>query len=421
MNDKRLPPTGMATPSDTIFPEARDTLLQHLNSVYALAQAVTPHAEAATTLTTQTFQQAFDLLATEPTARPATVSDKQWLFQLLMEVRRTTPPDDSTPPIPLYALRHQLAEEFVERTFPRVFATLPGGLRVLLLLCEVEGLSCTEAGQVLGMEPEEACERLKQAKTAAEASLRSEATMRERHLLNSSLHGDWLTHALRHTVTHDLTTLAPTLFPSLLDAAAQTSPESEPQEVASPSSRHERRSRVVQYSFVVLLLLSAGFLAYIAASLLQRNPETNLIVLSAQEADRINPMLSTTNPGQAEEFIREQLQWRLTLPSIEQATLLGVGILDITEGVSVPVFLYQDNQTQEPITLYTYTYALLQRHPDRLQLAPDIRRQIETDHHFDLHDLGEAKVLVWRNQDDIFVAVIPTDAASLRERIIFPS
>lgn len=413
----------MARSPDALSPDLRDALLQHLTSVYALAQSVSPHAEAASHLTAATFQQAFEQLSDDPQARPESMSDKQWLFHLLMQVRRATPAEESaTPPVPLYALRHQLAGNYVERTFPRVFATLPGGLRVLLLLCEVEGLSCAEAGQILGLSKDEACERLKQARTAAESSLRNEATLRERHLLDTSLAEDWLRTALRRTVAEDLASVPPTLVPILMDAAAQpvAPPQIKKPEIHAPEAT-PTTSRAVHIGFAALLILTAGLIGYVATTLLERAPETNLIVLSAQQADTVNPILTTTNPGQAEAFVQEQLQWRLTLPSIEGATLHGVGILDITSGASVPVFLYQDDGTEASITLYAYTYALLNRNQDQIQLAPDILRQIETDRHFDLHDLGEQKVLVWRSRDDIFVAVTTTDAATLRERIVFPS
>ena len=155
--------------------------------------------------------------------------------------------------------------------------------------------------------------------------------------------------------------------------------------------------------------------------MLERPPETNLVVLSAEQADAIRPVITTTRPAEAEQFVADQLQWRLTLPSIDQATLKGVGLIELTENMQVPVFLYRDDLTGDPLTIYAYTYALLNRHEDRLQLAPDVLRQIQDDRHFDLHDLGEQRVLVWRHRDDIFVAVTLGEAEALQERIVFPT
>ena len=109
------------------------------------------------------------------------------------------------------------------------------------------------------------------------------------------------------------------------------------------------------------------------------------------------------------------------MPGIDGAVLSGVAIVEIAPAVEIPAFIFQDPASDGRITLYAYTYALLDRYETRLQLERDILQQIQNERHFDLHDLGENKVLVWRNRDEIYVAVTTGEAESLRDRISFPS
>ncbi len=88
------------------------------------------------------------------------------------------------------------------------------------------------------------------------------------------------------------------------------------------------------------------------------------------------------------------------------------------------MFLYDDalDETDDgAITLYVFSYALLDQHKEHIQLEPEILRQIQDDEQFDLHDLGRRNALVWRNRDDIYVAVTPGAPEALRKRIVLPS
>jgi hypothetical protein len=112
---------------------------------------------------------------------------------------------------------------------------------------------------------------------------------------------------------------------------------------------------------------------------------------------------------------------RITIPSINEATLQGVSIREVADDADVPVLLFQDIASGKSITIYVYSYAFLDRHERRLVLERDILRQIEAEGNFDLHDLGETKALIWRYRDDIFVAITSGDAEELRGRISPPT
>ena len=113
------------------------------------------------------------------------------------------------------------------------------------------------------------------------------------------------------------------------------------------------------------------------SSILIREYDGNLLTLSASKASHIETVHATTDLSDAEQFVMQQLQWRLSLPDIAEGELTGVGISEIADQVRVPVFLYRDDAApnNEFITIYAFTYALLDEFADRIQLE---KRHLES-------------------------------------------
>ena len=65
-----------------VLTEHHETLLQHLESVYLLAQTVSPDATVAAELVEATYMQAF---VTRP-LNHIDHDDKRWLFRMLMHI-----------------------------------------------------------------------------------------------------------------------------------------------------------------------------------------------------------------------------------------------------------------------------------------------------------------------------------------------
>ncbi len=432
--------------SDASQTDRRALLLAHLDSVYALAQAVAPDAERAARLVEDTYVQA---LATLPPGRPPE-DDKRRLLHLMMQVHReqaafpepTAEAGAEPPAKAMHAFRRRLAEEIADSALPAVFAALPEAQRLILLLCEVEDFPCSDAAFVLDLDAEAACRRLEQARAAVLAALHEGASAHQRRLMESGLPEDWLRHALRRTAAAAFRPAPPSLHPSITKAAEArppSPPEAPPLEPPPPEpprlSLPEERladalprpaafgARLGRFALALLLVTAIGLIGYFASRSFERPAETNAVTLSVQKADDVSLTFRTGSPEQAEEFVQGRLGWRLTLPSIDEATLIGVGIREPASGVAVPVFLYEDagGAATPPIALYVYSYALFDRYRDRIQLEPGILRQIQEEQRFDLHDLGERQVLVWRHRDDIYLAVTSGDAEALRQRIVFPS
>lgn len=427
----------------------REALLVHLQSAYLLARVLTQDEDRAMQLVENTYTQAFVMLP------PHQDDDdtRHALLHLLTQIHQEQKPldtDGSTPAADvdetLQSVRRHLAEDITARTLPVVLSTFSHQQRLVLLLCEVEGFSCSEAAPLLHLDEATACEALAQARETLKGDFRSELTKREQNLVATSLPKGWLGGALRQAFNTTFGPVPATIRPTLLEAQVAQPVADAPEEADAPAehtrpdaddlprlpmprvrtlpkpARKGLSPAIRRGLLVTLLIVAVGLMGYFASRSVEEIPETNLITLSVNQANDLTATFPTSSLRQAEEYVRGNLGQRLTLPTIDGATLTGVSVRKPAPDVSVPAFFYQDEREEgQTLVLYVYNYALLNQFEDRLSLEPDILRQIQEEQRFDLHDLGERQVLVWRNRDDIYVAVTPGDAEALRHRILFPS
>ena len=408
-------------------PDRFSALLDHLDRLYAFAQVLTSDAEQAERLVEATYRRAAEHTPSEAASEGAA---KARLFQIMLEEARTST-SGAVPPKGLTAYRESLATAFLNRALPAAFVALPLQERIVLVLCEGEGLSCAQAGEVLDVDPAEACHRLETARAVLMNLLRASTRPVERSLLETSLPEHALKNALQRVVQDGFAPLPPTLRPALV---AQE-PALSVQAPARPPDRNRRppqpaaerapgalRKRLQRGGVALAIILVSGLLGYLFSSPPpERGANASVVTLAVERARGADLVLRTDAADRAERFVHNHFGQRLTVPAIAEATLSGVGVEKIADEASVPVFVFYDEITGQSITLYAYSYAFLQQHQDQVELEGDILRQIEDDAHVDIHDLGENKVLVWRHRDDIYVAVTQGNAESLRQRISFPS
>ena len=422
--------------------DLRENQLQHLERLYSLAQVLTVDAQEAVKLVEATYDRA-QSVALE---KRGDMNEKAWLLRLMLQIYRSPSHllDSDISSLDVAdetvigadtlheGFRRRLVEQLIDRALPAVFVMLPEQERLLLMLCEVDLFSCEEAADILGSDPESALDRLEEARNHLTETLLTNATALERYLLDTHLPPNWQNRALRTLDAEAFLPLPPTLRPAILSSENvipgeqrqryKTDEQSTGKTSAQASSRsRSKRNKFKHFVISSLVIAIAGLLAYTLSSLLQKEPDTNLLTLSAGIVDHLDITFRTNSPEQAERYVYDRLDWRLIIPGIDQTTLVGVCISEIVQGIEVPVFLFNDVMSNERITLFVYSYALLDRLNDRVALGRDILRQIEESGHFDLYDLDAEKVLVWRNQDEIYIAVTTGDAETLRQRIFFPS
>ncbi|MEX0820614.1 MAG: hypothetical protein WD021_00590, partial [Rhodothermales bacterium] len=408
-----------------------DALSGHLDALFELAQVVTSDVEEAISLVEQTVrrarQEGVAVAAMDPGSREQA---RIALYRILLDAHAKRSPwtegsgeygaDTDASDTSTASFAGRLAEQFVDAAVPGAFATLDAEQRILLLLCDVQAMSCTEAGRVLNVDGDAACERLDRARLALSESVYVQATPVERRLIETGLSDDWRHRALRRMAESELSAIPPTVQPSLLDEASG---------VSGPSSSSSKGERVTgrrdgkrgmqaiarRAAAVLVVIALAGLVGYGLSYMTRSEPDANLISLSAGQAGEVDLAFQTTSAEQAERFVRDRLDRRIVIPDIEGASLQGISIRAVAEGAEVPVMVY--GGPSQDIVVYVYSYAFLDRHRGSVELSSDVLNQIEEEGHFDLHDLGETKALVWRHRGDIYIAVTDGDAEALRDRI----
>lgn len=410
--------------------------LRHMDALFALAQVLTLDAEKASRLVETTYLHAHGQKGHERLA----LEDRRYLLQLLLQIYR----HQQDAPKQLFAVesenesnvsrspsqdsfKQRLLDHFLRQAVPVAFATMDHTDRIVLTLCDVERLSCADAALIVGGDSDAVCNQLETARETLRNIVAKNAPPAEALLLEQTDTREWIPTTLRRTVKSEFTALPPTLEPRIKSSIFKDQSNSDglvganyDRQRTNHQSSTGSKSRMLQGLMAVILILGAGMVGYFGSALLAREPESNLVNLSVIKAPRVETMFSTTDLPEAEAFVRTQMNWRLSLPEITESNLSGVGISEIARGVRVPVFLYEDNldQAEDLITVYAFTYALLDRFADRIELENDVLMAIAGENHFDLHDLSEKhKVLIWRDKDDIFMAVTSGDARALRQRI----
>ena len=434
-------PAGRSSANSDEEERIRKHLLAPIGRLYALAQSLTRTEHAARQLVERTYERAAEEWEAHPPPAPDD-DPRPWLFTLLIDTART---QSSEPPPPDEAgakgqgerdrhFRRRVQERFLRRALPPAFAALAPKQRLLLTLCDIEQLRAAEAANIMNRPEKEIRREHAEARTDLRDRLRQMAARPEHDfLVEEALPDERLHGALRQMAERNLTAPPPALRPAARHALHRKQKRAEKQQqpgTASEASTASDRSaqpsekesqtgwldRLPRALVALLLIATAGGVGYLATTVLERPAETNLAALSAQHASDVELRLRTDRPARAEQFVRDELNRRLTVPHIEGAVLRGVGVAELVPDERIPVFLFRDSASGRPVTAYAYDYALLDRTGTRLQLPADLREQLTEEGRFATQEVNDHRVHLWRHRDDIFAAV--TDRAdSLQQRI----
>ncbi len=382
------------------------SLLAYLDELYRLAQLLTSEAETATRLIRDVYREA---LASPPPADQL----RTWLIARLLQHARTT---TETTNQAILSARRELGESLLGRVLPAALTLLPARDRLWLFLCDVLELSPETAAMLLQESPA----GYTQARHALHTALRRYLTPGQFALLEFGLSNAQLRPHLRQALGRLLQPPPGPLRTELLNLA---SGKPSLAEGALSSATRPSATRVLVAVLIVLLAGLVGWLVWKGAHPTPPPPTTasaDLIRRSVELTASLTVEQPFTRPADAERYLARQ-GWRVVIPDIADARLIGLARAPVLPELSVPVLLFEDQTRDRTLAIYLYTYALLDRYREQLALSPDVLRQIEEEQHFDLHVLDRQQVLIWRYRDDIYVAVTEGDAADLRERIAFPS
>ncbi|CAN5480305.1 hypothetical protein BH23BAC4_BH23BAC4_16630 [soil metagenome] len=163
---------------------------------------------------------------------------------------------------------------------------------------------------------------------------------------------------------------------------------------------------------IILLLVAVGTVAGIVAyrTFDDRSGPRDVLAAAARMADDAERGFETTDPAVAAVYVRDQIDMRIRIPQFNSAELVGVGTQQWVRGAVVPVFFY-DDATNTPPVIYALDYRLLDAYSDRLTLSQSVYTRLAEDDYFDVHRTEERHLVVWRDRDNIFIAVTQHDPA----------
>ncbi len=401
--------------------QGMESLLSHLETVHRAAQIITTSDASAETLVEETYRRASAARRAGDT-RPA----RQLLLSQLAGLKADLADSDEDTVVEGAVCRAR-AVAAMERARSAVHQTLSGldsDDWALLFLSEVDSLTADELVEFVDGTPEQIVARLQELHAEVHDHLLAEATPSMRTSLLETLPDEWLRSALTE-ISGDLPEPSEGLRSRIAASAGPQhrterppAPERKPEAVPPTDQDGRPRSAIRPLSVLigVVLILVIGFGADYLHSTLSREPERDLILLAAQNAESFVADLETPSIERAERFLHAHSGLRTTIPVIENATLTGVGMEELAPSVHAPAIRYMDDESGLPITVYAISYRFLDDNPS-VTLSSDVRRQIQSEANFDLHSTGPADVLVWRYRSGIFLAVTDTNARDLETRI----
>ena len=325
------------------------------------------------------------------------------------------------------SITKQILDISVKRLCPLAFTQLEENDRVLLLLCDVEHLSCADASLILGSDSETVCNRLETSRQRLKDTMIVNASPAEATLLAPLATKD-LTDTLRQSLMAFTQKVPPPLAHRIQSSFSEptgdrTSRESRWMSASGDTSDTAQKKptpRIAQRLVALSLIVTAGFFGYIGSTLFYSEPDSDLITISAKKARRAKPILATTDRLEAQEFIGNHMDWKLSLPAIAGTSIQGVGISEVVNDVRVPVFLYEPSESQRetnsasPVTVYAYTYALLDQNREKIALDEKTLAAIADENYMDQYTLQSGNnVFIWRDADEIFVAVTEAGAIDI--------
>lgn len=398
-----------------------------LKTLYPLA-CLLVGPEEAPDLLLRVYQQAAER---PPTQRPD--DREEWLRALLHEARDEAVFSDAetasaleTSPSSTDPLRQEMAEQLADEALPVALAACSPRERFLLAL---EVLSESEdsppVADVLDTTPSDA-------RTALRTRLRAVLSEPEFALVDETLSDAFLRDAVRDWVETRFSPVPRTLQTQIRETLRTARSSDSAAEPDDSSSAEEEASSLLDRlpvrlsprvllitTLIVAVVLAGGIgVSYMRESSSPSSSSPSLVAFSAERAGAIRPDLTTSSRSEAKAYVESTWNRQMQLPAIEEARIQGVGQVRPVEDVEIPVLLYADTTDGTRIATFAYSYALVDRLEDAVTLDTGIRDALTRRNRLVSTEQAGARGLLWRDRDDIFVAVAPSlPPDSLRSRL----
>lgn len=405
------------------------SLARHLRALYPLAR-VLAGADEADVLIRRVYERAASI---PPQERPS--NEQGWLFRLMIEAREA-PSESAEAETAVEGetsftddpFRREVADHTAKRMLPVAFAACSRHERSILAIDVLTDDSDEVLASTLDTSVSDAQAVRDRARSALRASLRDVLSGPERMLVDVALPDDALRSHLRSLLTDRFQPAPATVRSTVTELLERAGPHGSEATEDGPSrswggAAREALSQTVSPKrlggLLLIALLVAGGLGGASYFFSSADPvPRSVIEQSVQQASSLQAIHSTNTPADAATYIRDTWNRRVSVPSIEDASLDGVAHVPFGTDAEVPALLYTDEDSGDQIVTYIYNYALLDRLGDQATLPPPLRSKLAANESLLSQQHEDRAVVLWRQRDDIFLVIAPNaDEEALRARI----
>lgn len=360
------------------------------------------------------FREAFEGSVPQLDSADARELRSAFYGKLVSILRQSVPaPGDGTP-IPSQ-INPAVARELVARVFPAAFLQLKAGERLLLFLSVIERYDADSIADIIGFEPDHSWRQLESVRNKLDVIIRELAGPSLQHLApESHIPSDWIDADLESFVRDYLSRPAPSVRTFVEASLSPGTIQTERPPVANVSRPVDkpastRRLSLSAISIAAVVIFFTGLAGFVLSRFLETPADgpLDLIELTVVRSADQTPVLDTTDPVRAEQFIMSHFSRQVEAPRLSGAELAGVGSAEIVSGVHVPALIYQDSSSAEQLVLFGYTYSLIDELEISVEVPDDLLRSVEPSLQPVVREVNRRKVVVWRSSDDIMIAVLP--------------
>lgn len=418
-----------------LFPPSDSaSLTEHAHVLYPLAQVLVG-PDKADALLRRTYEEA---AAVPPSDRPD--NEREWLIQRLLDARNTPPPSnasasvrDTDAPGADDAFRRDIAEQVAQDKLPVAFASCAVRERLILTLDALTDASDDALADALDTSPSEAASLRERARSTLRASLRDVLTGPERMLVDVALPDDALRSHLQAFLSDRFDPLPSSIRSEISEivASARLNDDADTSSflpdrpsfsltglTALRQWMNSTRGIAVLVGTLVLLVAGIGGASLFDETQTASPSPAGLVEMAVRNSSSLKATHKTSSPDTAAAHLQRTWNRQIRLPTLQEATLQGLGRLSLSDSAAVPVLLYTDAESNRQIATYAFNYALLDQSHTHVVLDRTLRTDLATPDTLLAQTHSNHGVVLWRNRDDIFVAVAPQmTAQTLRSRI----
>jgi len=170
---------------------------------------------------------------------------------------------------------------------------------------------------------------------------------------------------------------------------------------------------------VIVILLSAAVGSWITSPSQPAESTRSELFDALSNLDAATPEFRANDPAQVERFLADRLDWRLTVPTLDEGMIEGVSVAQLGTGLSFPMIHYKDQAQDTELHVYVLDYRFLEDARRSFVIDTRVLDQIAESGSVDIRNAPDFYRATWRFRDDIYVALSPIADPDLRSRFRF--